>query len=258
MSARFNSCFAKLAVTQVYAPTNGADDESKEEQLQRDVETTPRHDVLIVMGDLNATESATTMKVGRRWWDDMAMNENWERLAMFCGDNDLMIGGSLLKHRHIRGPPQMQEIGIKSTRIISSSVVDIEVRWWTPEQWEGLMPTGTITWWWERLGWSYAAQRGWGRRVPSLTPLSFKIPVSMKYFGWKWATDSRCWGWELLKLRERSTMWRVARVQGLMASGSAELLKFVAEDAMKQLHLLFSTVWRERSEYQRTGRSRHS
>ena len=66
MSARFNSCFAKLAVTQVYAPTNGADDEFQEEQLQRDVETTPRHDVLIVMGDLNATESATTMKVGRR------------------------------------------------------------------------------------------------------------------------------------------------------------------------------------------------
>ena len=54
MSTRFNLCSAKLAVTQGYAPTNGADDESKEEQLQRDVEATRRHDVLIVMWDLNA------------------------------------------------------------------------------------------------------------------------------------------------------------------------------------------------------------
>ena len=67
MSARFNSCFAKVAGIQVYAPTNyGADDESKEEQLQREIETTPGHDVLIVMGDLNA-------KIG----DD---HEGWEKV----------------------------------------------------------------------------------------------------------------------------------------------------------------------------------
>ena len=59
MTARFNSlqCFAKLTVIQVYAPTNDAEDESKEEfyeQLQWEVEATLRHDVLIVMGDLNA------------------------------------------------------------------------------------------------------------------------------------------------------------------------------------------------------------
>jgi len=57
MSACFNSCYAKLTVFQVYAPTNDADDKSKEEfyeQLEWEVETTPRHDVLIVMGDLIA------------------------------------------------------------------------------------------------------------------------------------------------------------------------------------------------------------
>jgi len=57
MSACFKSRYAKLTVIQVYAPTNDADDESKEEfyeQLQWELETTPRHDVLIVMGDLNA------------------------------------------------------------------------------------------------------------------------------------------------------------------------------------------------------------
>ena len=69
MSVRFNSRFAKLTIIQVYAPTNDAEDESKEEfyeQLQREVEATPRHDVLIVMGDLNA-------KIGED-------NEGWEKV----------------------------------------------------------------------------------------------------------------------------------------------------------------------------------
>ena len=68
-SARFNSRFAKLTIIQVYAPTNDAEDESKEEfyeQLQREVKATPRYDVLIVMGDLNA-------KIGQD-------NEGWEKV----------------------------------------------------------------------------------------------------------------------------------------------------------------------------------
>ena len=69
MSARFNSRFAKLTIIQVYVPTNDAEDVSKEEfheQLQREVEETARHDVLIVMGDLNA-------KIGQD-------NEGWEKV----------------------------------------------------------------------------------------------------------------------------------------------------------------------------------
>ena len=52
-----SSRFEKLTVIQVYTPTNDAEDGSKEEffeHLQREVEAAPRHDVLIVMGDLNA------------------------------------------------------------------------------------------------------------------------------------------------------------------------------------------------------------
>ena len=106
ISARFNSRFAKLTIIQVYAPTKDAEDESKEEfseQLQREVEATPRHDVLIVMGDLNA-------KIGEDngGWEKVMgkhglgrMNENGEKLAKFCGNNDLVIGGSLFKHRDI-------------------------------------------------------------------------------------------------------------------------------------------------------------
>ena len=69
MGARFNSRYVKLTGIQVNSPTNDAHDESKEEfyeRLQREVEKTPRHDALIVIGNLNA-------KIGED-------NEGWEKV----------------------------------------------------------------------------------------------------------------------------------------------------------------------------------
>ena len=106
MSARFNSRYARLTVILIYAPTNDAEEGVKDEfyeQLQKEVERTPRHDVLIIMGDANA-------KVGKdnEGWERVmgrqgigTMNENGERLAEFCALNDLVIGGTLFKHRDI-------------------------------------------------------------------------------------------------------------------------------------------------------------
>jgi len=107
MSARLNSRNAKLTVIQVYTPTNNADDDSKEEfyeQLQWEVERTPRHDALIVMVDLNAK-----IGEGNEGWEKVMgrhglgrMNENREMLGTFCGNNNLVIVGSLFKHRNIQ------------------------------------------------------------------------------------------------------------------------------------------------------------
>lgn len=125
MSARFNSCYANLTVIQVYEPTSDADDESKKEfyeHVQREVEVAPRHDVLIVMEDLNA-------KIGEynKGWEKAMkrhglgrMNENRERLAAFCKitwispnardwnqiDHIIVNGrhrGSLMDNRTMRG-----------------------------------------------------------------------------------------------------------------------------------------------------------
>ena len=57
IEARFFSRFIKTTVIQVYAPTNEADDEVKDdfyEQLQKIVDEVPRHDMLLVIGDWNA------------------------------------------------------------------------------------------------------------------------------------------------------------------------------------------------------------
>ena len=55
--ARFVSRYVKLSIIQVYAPTNEAKVEDKDnfyEQLQTVVDSVHKHDILLVMGDLNA------------------------------------------------------------------------------------------------------------------------------------------------------------------------------------------------------------
>ena len=55
--ARFYSKYAKTTVIQCYAPTELATEEEKDifyGQLQDELEKTPRHDILLLMGDFNA------------------------------------------------------------------------------------------------------------------------------------------------------------------------------------------------------------
>ena len=57
ISARFFSKYVKMTVIQMYSPTNDASDEDKNtmyELLQKEIDATPLHDLLIVLGDANA------------------------------------------------------------------------------------------------------------------------------------------------------------------------------------------------------------
>ena len=57
IKARFKSKYCKLTIIQCHAPTNDSEDEVKEdwyEQLQAEVTKVPQHDMLLVMGDMNA------------------------------------------------------------------------------------------------------------------------------------------------------------------------------------------------------------
>ncbi|KAK2716470.1 hypothetical protein QYM36_006823 [Artemia franciscana] len=85
--ARLATTHTKLSVIVCYAPTNEADDDVKDsfyETLQAVTKDIPKHDVLCVVGDLNAK-----------------INENGELLLDFALNNDLVVGGTLFEHKNV-------------------------------------------------------------------------------------------------------------------------------------------------------------
>ena len=84
--ARFYSNYSKLMVIQCHAPTNTAGEADKlnfYEQLQSEVAVTPKHDLLMVVGDLNAKVGSDNTKredhMGKHGSGDM--NENGKLFA---------------------------------------------------------------------------------------------------------------------------------------------------------------------------------
>ena len=106
MKVRFNSKFAKLTIIACYAPTKEAEEEEKDkfyEQLEEEIRTTPRHDALIVIGDLNARvgedNTGKERAMGTKGFG--CANNNGERLSDLCVESRLVIGGTLFMHRDI-------------------------------------------------------------------------------------------------------------------------------------------------------------
>ena len=102
--ARFESKCQNTTIIQVYAPTNDAEEEVKEDfyhQLQSAYNKRKARDLTMGIGDLNA-------KVGsdnRNWEASMGthgegvINENGEMFCDFCASNGLVIRGTLFPHK---------------------------------------------------------------------------------------------------------------------------------------------------------------
>ena len=106
LKARFHSKYTKLSVLVCYAPTEDANAEVKDafyDQLQTAVESVHAHDLLLILGDLNAKVGSDN--TGREHVMGKhgigTINDNGERLADFCEENNLLIGGTLFQHKHI-------------------------------------------------------------------------------------------------------------------------------------------------------------
>jgi exonuclease III len=104
--ARFDSKHIKLSVIQCYSPTNDANDNEKDafyNQLQSVLHRTPKHDMVVVMGDLNA--KVGSKNIGREACMEThgigQMNENGERLLDFCEMNGLVVCNTIFAHKNI-------------------------------------------------------------------------------------------------------------------------------------------------------------
>ena len=89
IKARFYPESKKLTVIQAYAPTNDVMDEEKDEfynQLQDMISSCNRHDMIVVMGSLNAKKgnNNTNREEAMGTFGVGVMNDNRERLCDFC------------------------------------------------------------------------------------------------------------------------------------------------------------------------------
>ena len=106
ITIRMQARYTKVTLIQVYAPTNTANDQEKDEfyeQIQDVLANVPEHNMKLVMRDFNA-------QVGRdnnAWEETMGKEaigdrtDNGERLLSYCSSNKLKIGGSLFQHKDI-------------------------------------------------------------------------------------------------------------------------------------------------------------
>ena len=106
MKARFNSKHCKLTIILFYAPTNESDKEDKEdwyEQLQQAGAKVPQHDMLLIIGDMNAKVGYDNSNCERAMGKHGCgvMNDNGERLVDYCLNNYYVIGGTIFAHRDI-------------------------------------------------------------------------------------------------------------------------------------------------------------
>ena len=115
--ARFASSQAKLTVVACYAPTNDADETSKDDfynTLQAVAKDIPRHDLVCFVGDFNAKvgsdKSYCPEVLGSQGLGEV--NENGTLLVDFAITNDLIIGGTFFNtklYMNIHGTPQTEE-----------------------------------------------------------------------------------------------------------------------------------------------------
>ncbi|XP_063435686.1 craniofacial development protein 2-like [Mytilus trossulus] len=95
-----------MTILQCYAPTNDSSEEKKDafyELLQQEIDKTQKHDIKIIMGDMNAKVGSSNIHYERAMGKHGCgnMNENGERLAELYTTNNYVIGGTIFPHRNI-------------------------------------------------------------------------------------------------------------------------------------------------------------
>ena len=107
LTARLHSKHLNISVVVVYAPTEVASDSDKDQfyqQLSSVFDELPRHDLKLLLGDLNAqvTSDCSFLSgvIGGHSLHSSS-NDNGTRLLDFCVAHQLTIGGTLFQHKDI-------------------------------------------------------------------------------------------------------------------------------------------------------------
>ena len=107
LTARLHSKHLNISVVVVYAPTEVSSDSDKDlfyQQLSSVFDGLPRHDLKLLLGDLNAQVTSDCScwpgVIGEHSLHSSS-NDNGTRLLDFCVAHQLTIGGTLFQHKDI-------------------------------------------------------------------------------------------------------------------------------------------------------------
>ena len=122
LKASFNSKYTNLTVIVCYAPTEDAEEADKDafyDQLQAVTDEVPTHNLLMVLGDLNARPGSNNTGRDRVMgkYGIGTINDNGERLCHFCDENDMFIGGTLFEHKDIHKTTWTSPNGVTKSQI---------------------------------------------------------------------------------------------------------------------------------------------
>ena len=130
----------KLTMIHMYAPTNDADEQTKEEfygKLQEVAEQVHKHDMLIITGDMNAKVGNLVNGLERVMGQQGIgmVNDNGERLKEFCDFNEMVITGTIFLHKEIHKQTWVSPNGRTKNQIdhtlvnrkLRTSVIDTRV-----------------------------------------------------------------------------------------------------------------------------------
>ena len=117
MTIRMTGKNINIIIIQCYAPTNESKEDSKDafyDQLQAELESTPRHKMKIVMDDLNARVRSDNTNHDRTKGKEGcgSMSNNGERLVAFCTTYVLVIRGT--PHHEINNLTWCPPVGDKN------------------------------------------------------------------------------------------------------------------------------------------------
>ena len=103
---RLKGKFHNLTIINIHAPKEDKEEEIKEqfyEELQRIQDRVPKHDITIIMGDMNAKlgkEEVFSQVIGRHSLHNSA-NENGEMVVYYAINNDMFVISTNFQHKKI-------------------------------------------------------------------------------------------------------------------------------------------------------------
>ena len=142
ISARLQGRHGRITIIQAYAPIDDAEDAVKDsfyDHLQQEIDATPRHDIIMLLGDFNAQidqDREGIEHVIGPFGSALHKTDNCDRLISLCATNNMHISNTFYRHKNIHKKTWRHPNGQSSNEIdyicISkrwrSSVIDVRVQ----------------------------------------------------------------------------------------------------------------------------------